>query len=175
MLQLRCTLKVQKQLGLSPNDLSEVKEPDSLLGNWYSNIFMVDRRKTLIFMSEHTLLSFVIYGVRKDNSKKISEILLRGIDQLLLMEGFDISEINRVFSGYESVQFTKTNSRSVLGNMNELVELYKHFILYDGGFGHCDLANIIQRINRTPQRNLGWSNSIEVIKQLLRVNSQAIT
>jgi hypothetical protein len=58
MLQLRCTLKVQKQLGLSPHDLSEVKEPDSLLGNWYSNIFMVDRRKTLIFMNERTLLSF---------------------------------------------------------------------------------------------------------------------
>ena len=175
MLQLRCTLKVQKQLGLSPNDLSEVKGPDSLLGNWYSNLFMVDRRKTLIFMNERTLLSFVIYGVRKDNSKKISEILLRGIDQLLSMERFDISEINSVFLGYDSVQITKTNSRRVLGNMNDLVELYKHSILYNGGLKHCDLASIIHRINRTPQRNLGWSNSIEVVKQLLRENAQVIT
>ena len=67
MLQLRCTAKVIKLLGLKPGDLSEIKISESLLGNWYVNLFVVDRRKTLLFMNEPTLLSFVIYGVRKNN------------------------------------------------------------------------------------------------------------
>jgi hypothetical protein len=168
MLQLRCTSKVIKFLGLKPGDLKEAKEPDSLLGDWYVNMFVVDRRKTLLFMNETTLLSFVIYGVRKDTIKKIPDLLLCGIDQLLTFEGLTIAEINKIFTRYESIEFTKTNSRSTLGNMNDLMELYKHSILYEGGLKHCALTDIIRRINRTPQRNLGWAKSIETVKQLLK-------
>ncbi len=53
MLQLRCTGKVQKELGLKPNELSEIKEPDSTLGNWYVNISTIDRRKTFLFVYDH--------------------------------------------------------------------------------------------------------------------------
>ena len=71
MLQLRCTSKVLKLLDLGPKDLAEIRAPDSLFGNWYVNLFVVDRRKTLLLMNERTLLSFVIYGVRKDNVKNM--------------------------------------------------------------------------------------------------------
>jgi hypothetical protein len=167
MLQFRCTAKVQKELGIIPSELVEVKPGDSLLGNWYVNLFTVDRRKTFIFVNEKTLLSFIIFGIKKSNVKKTPEIFLRGIDQLLTIEGFDIGKINRVFKGYESYEFTKTASKSIIGNMNDLVELYKHSIIYDGGFKYVDIGELILRINRTPQKNLGWSNSIEMVKELL--------
>jgi hypothetical protein len=172
MLQLRCTAKVIKLLGLKPGDLSEIKISESLLGNWYVNLFVVDRRKTLLFMNEPTLLSFVIYGVRKNNIRNINKILFRGIEQLLTFEGFAISEINRVFSGYETLEFTRTGSRSVLGNMNDLMDLYIHAILYERGLKHCDLTDIIRQINRTPQRNLGWAKSIDVARQLISTSKQ---
>ena len=167
MLQLRCTQKVQKEFGLRPSELAEVKTGGSLLGDWYINIFTVDRRKTFIFMSEKTLLSFIIFGVKKSNIKKMPEIFLNGLGQLLTIEGIELNRINRVFEGYETYEFTNTSSKSLIGNMNDLVGMYKHFILYDGGLKHCDVGSIILQINRTPQRNLGWSNSIEVTKELL--------
>jgi hypothetical protein len=83
------------------------------------------------------------------------------------MEGIETNKINKVFEGYDSYEFTKTNSKSVLGNMNDLVDLYKHSILYDGGLKYVDLGELIKQINRTPQRNLGWSNSIRIVKELL--------
>ena len=175
MLQLRCTAKVQKELGIKPGELAEVKAGDSLLGNWYVNIFTVDRRKTFIFVNEKTLLSFIIFGVKKSNVKKTPEILLRGIDQLLAIEGFDTGKINSVFKGYESYEFTKTASKRILGNMNDLVGLYRHSILYDGGFKYVDIGELILRINRTPQRNLGWSSSIETVKELLNGVSDKAT
>jgi hypothetical protein len=167
MLQLRITGKVQKELRVEPGELVDAKPGNSLLGNWYINLFSLDRRKTFIFVNEKTLLSFVIFGVKKSNVKKTPEIFLRGLDQLLTIEGFDINQINKVFEGYESYEFTKTTSRSVLGNMNDLVDLYKHSVSYDGGFKYCDIGKLILKINRTPQRNLGWSNSIESVRELL--------
>jgi len=167
VLQLKCTLKVQKFLRLRPENLNEVKSPDSLLGHWYVNLFFVDRRKTLLFMSERTLLSFIMFGARKDHVKTFPEIFLRGVDQLLSMEGFSIEAINKVFSGYEVIEYTPTSSRKLLGNMNDLMDMYKHSIIYEGGLKNCDLWSVISKINRTPQRNLGWSRPIDVTSELL--------
>jgi hypothetical protein len=72
-----------------------------------------------------------------------------------------------VFKGYDACEFTKTTSRSLLGNMNDLVDLYRHHLLYDGGFNYVNSGEVIMRINRTPQGNLGWSNSSKIVKELL--------
>src|SRR3989344_5431797 len=162
MLQLRCTQKVLREFGLKPDDVSTTRDPDSPLGNWYVNLFMVDRRKTFLFMNERTFLSFIIFGIKKSNVQKMPE-------------GFDVAEIDRVFGGYEAIEFTKTDSRRMLGNMNDLTSLYQHFILSDGGFNYCNLNEIISKINRTPQRNLGWSLSIEVVRDLLQCSSKFAT
>ena len=50
MLQFRLTKKVQTEMGIKPSELAEIKKPDLFLGNWYVNLFYLDRRKTLIFM-----------------------------------------------------------------------------------------------------------------------------
>ena len=52
MLQLRITGKLQKEIGIKPDALSPISEHDTLLGNWYANIFTLDRRKTIIFVNE---------------------------------------------------------------------------------------------------------------------------
>ncbi len=171
MLQLRCTGKVQKELGLKPNELSEIKEPDSTLGNWYVNISTIDRRKTFLFVNERTLLSFILYGVKKSNISHIHETFVKALNQLLLMEGIDYPVLDKINNEYNHLEYTKTNSRSVLGNMNDLMYFYKHFIYSAGGLKHCNLDDIIQRINRTPQKNIGWGYSIDLAKDLLQLKS----
>jgi hypothetical protein len=168
MLQLRCTVKAQRELGIKKNELAEAKQSDTLLGNWYVNLFTVDRRKTLIFVNEKTLFSFILFGVKKSNIKNIPETFLKGLDQLLTIEGFDIGQVNKVFSGYEQYEFTKTISKGVIGNMNDLVSLYKNSIQYEGGYKNIDVGELILKINRTPQKNLGWSYSIDLVRELIQ-------
>ena len=167
MIQLRCTGKVQKQLGIRPNELSEIKGADSTIGNWYVNISTIDRRKTFLFMNERTLLSFILYGVKKSKTPRIHEIFLQALNQLLLLEGFNHKTINHINDEYLDLEFTKTNSRSLLGNMNDLMDHYKHYIYTDRGLQHCDLTAIIQRLNRIPQKNIGWKYSIDLVKEIL--------
>lgn len=167
MIQFRCTNKVQTQLGIKPNELSDIKEPDSTLGNWYVNLTTIDRRKTFLFVNERTLLSFILYGVKKSHTPEIHEIFLKALTQLLTIEKIGLKKINKIHKEYFDLEFTKTDSRKVLGNMNEIMDHYKYYIYSEGGLEYCNLSTIIQKINRTPQRNIDWKYSIDAVKELL--------
>ena len=171
MIQIRCTQKVVRELRLKEEDLCDVKQPTSLLGNWYANLFILDRRKTLIFMSERTLLSFIIFGIKKDNIKDLPIVFHNGLRQLLFLEGLDNNVISNVTKDCREIELTKTTSRSLIGNLNDLVYLYKDSILTGGGLDSCDLDSIIKKINRTPQKNLGWANSAEIAREIISLKS----
>ena len=164
MLQFRCTQKVIKQLGLTTKDLEECTPGDTPLGNWYMNLFMLDRRKTFIFMNERTLFSFIVVGIKKSNADTFPEVFYTGLGQTLITEGFDMDIINKVFAGYREYGYSKTNSKKLLGNMNDLVQLYTYKVMHDGGLKHCNLSQIIIDLNHMPQRNIGWGYSIDMVK-----------
>lgn len=171
MLILKCTKKVQDLLGLKAGDLIDATGHDekSILGAWYVNEFKVQRKKCLIFMNERTLLSFILFGARKANTRKevLPEICLHGLIQLLQFEGFASETIVKVIEDGEDRAYAKTDSRKVLGNMNDLVWMYEHTIWHKGGLENCDLTAVIRKMNRTPQRNLGWSYSIDLAREIL--------
>ena len=173
MLQLKTTAKVRKFLGIKESELLEKSLDSSVLGAWYVNLFPIERRKALIFMNERTLLSFIIYGARKDNSKNLPGVLCRGLHQLLSFANVDQVLIERTLSEYETYCYSKTDSKRVLGNMNEITFLYKHHIQYEGGLQNCDLTDITFKVNQTPQRNIGWDFSLDLAISLVE-NETAI-
>ena len=166
MLQLRCTKKILDQFNISRDTLSDPEPTEATLGNWYVNIATIDRRKTLVFMSERTLLSFLLFGARRRNSKGLGELFLHGLIQLLELEGFTEKQISSVIGRDGIISITKTDNQKALGNMNDLIRIYEHKIWYAHGFKHCDLWQIISSTNRMPQKNIGWSYSIDMAKEL---------
>ncbi|HGS5022853.1 TPA: hypothetical protein ACMDP3_003471, partial [Vibrio cholerae] len=113
MYQLRCTKKVQDAFGLKPSDLAEAQDENLVIGNWYVNLFTVERRKCLVFMEEQTLMSFVLIGLRKEHIKDIGVIFKKGVLQLLELEGFPDDIIAAFERAPEKVLFTKTESRKL--------------------------------------------------------------
>lgn len=162
---LKCTKKVRDFCGIQSEEVL-ASEP-TLLGDWYVNMFTVDRKKTLIFMNEQTLLSFICFGLKKSNCSDLGLILRRGIEQLLTMEAISVSQIDMLLKEYISLGYANTDSRSALGNMNDLTYLYKHAILDNGGFESCNLNEIIRQMNRMPQRKLGWKDSVSSLQEKL--------
>ena len=59
--------------------------------------------------------------------------------QALALEGIPDKCIESAVENYAEYQFTKTNSPKILGTINDLVDLYTHFILSEGGIKECDL------------------------------------
>ena len=167
MIQLRLTEKVRKEFSIQQSLLSEPKEYQSGLGAWTLNIFKVRNQKAVIFVNDNTLYSFIIFGLRKDNTADLSKIFLNGLFQLLDTDGFTKNEINFLTQGYEQIEFTKTTSKSVLGNVNDLVWIYKSSVLSCGGFKNADIGRIIHSLNRIPQKNIGWVYSIEKVRSII--------
>lgn len=162
MLYLQCTAAVQKAIGLRKENLAEAGATDAPLGNWYVNRFVADRRSMFIFMSEPTLLSFVLFqGVKPVTAHSLPTMLLAGLRQLLEMRGLPESAIDRALVHYETGIYAKTDSKSALGSLNDLVQCYGHSIESQGGLASCDLTAIIMGINRMPQRKLAWRDAWE--------------
>ena len=167
MLQLRCTQKARSILGVSDASLCEIELGKPSLGGWYVNVFPVERRKALIFVSERTLLSFVIYGARKGNTREPLQLFRHGLENVLRLLAVPGELVVKALSEYEELEFTKTVSKRVLGNVNDLVFHYDHGIWHDGGLRHCNLSVIHSHVNQMPQRNLGWKHSRDAtIEQL---------
>ena len=167
MLQLHCTRKVREQFGIPAGRLEQSKTSDAALGNWCVNLVTIDRRKTLIFMSERTLLSFVLFGVKKSTRAALAELFVNGVVQLLELEGFTAAEIYRAIGVGGELQYSKATNRKALGNLNDLQQLYTLSILEEGGISHCNLWEIMRRMNRMPQRNIGWAFSIELARDAI--------
>lgn len=167
MIQIRLTKKLQKEAGLVKGDLSEIEDGSSLLGNWFANMFYVDRKKVIIFMNEKSLFSFFKFGVNRKQIREMEDLFFQGLDHALNLEGFKKCEINRVFNNDTKIEYTSTNSRRVLGNLTDLVFFCKNYIFTDG-VENCDFDEVTNKMNRIPQRNLDWGYSIDIMKQMVR-------
>ena len=148
--------------------MAEPQSADAALGNWYVNLVKIDRRNSLIFMSERTLMSFLVFGVRKSNSTQLAEIFFRGVVQLLELEGFTETEIETALGSDWTLTVARTDNRKALGNLNDLARIYEHKVWYEHGFKHCDLWKITSSTNRMPQKNIGWGYSIDLARELVQ-------
>lgn len=170
MLTLKCTKNVQDYLSLMSSELMNHELLDStLLGAWYVNLIEIERKKHFLFVNERTLISFVCGGFKKSKNLK-HDMHNLFISQLLTFFkelDFSLKSLDALMAEYENITFSKTTSRSILGSMNDLAQLYRHYVWFDGGLNSCDMNEIILRVNNTPQANLGHKYSIDTAKAML--------
>ncbi len=167
MIQLRCTQKMLKELGLRKDELAQAKTDNSPLGNWYAHLITLDRRKAIVFVNEKTLANFVIYGVKRSNSDKISKAFVLGVAQVLLMMGVNKEQIAQILQDYTEVEFTKTIARDILGYVNSIAGHYKESVRVRGGLKYCDLDEIIFYGNQIPLPKFNLANAIELTRAIL--------
>ena len=168
MLYLKCTAEIQKVLKLSKASLAEAQPSTAPLGNWYINRFKVGRHNCFVFMSENTYLSFIMYqGKKPVTATTLPNMMLSGIAQLLEMRGYSNAAIDTALTPYHSGLFAKTDSRSVLGVLNDLVFCYRAMIEVGGGLQSCNLTDIILKINTMPQRTLQWAHAWDAVQAKL--------
>lgn len=174
MLYLKCTGEAQKAIGLRKSDLLEAQAVVAPLGNWYVHRFLIGRIRFFLFMSEATLLSFVLYqGQKPVTVQTLPNMLMAGLSQLLAMRGYEPARIDRALEPYQTGLFSKTDSRKLLGCMNDLVWRYTVTVEDQGGLNSCDLTDTIMKMNDMPQRTLEWRTSWDLVNAVLSVDRAA--
>jgi hypothetical protein len=168
VIHLQCTLPVLQHLACNPKDMIQAGRTDALLGNWTVTDFVVDRRHAFIFMSDKTLLSFLLLeGKLRFELENIQLLLRSGLSKVLSFLEVPESRIEAVVHDLDVVSITKTKDRSTMGNLRALVDAYQHLIDLRGGLKSCDLTEVILNVNARPQRRLDWATSTEITLELL--------
>lgn len=154
MIVLRCTHKLLKELRLPKDELGDPGE--GFLGSWFAHLFRLDRRKCVIFTNDRTLYSFIRYGLKRDDFDGLDEIFSTALAETLLLDGIPPETVRKIYVESHPAAFATTNSRSVLGSMNDLVRLSTHMVPVKSRVTDEDIAAVNHQLNRTPMRNLKY-------------------
>jgi hypothetical protein len=159
MLVLRCTAKLLKELGCEPADTDDVAKAH-VLNVWFANLLRLDRRKCVLFTNEKTLFSFLVPGLKREQLRSIGEVFAENLSERLAAEG--LGKYEKKLVGDRSITaIAKTNSKSVLGSMNDLALQIEYHIKGCGGLETMDLKRLNREINRVPMGALGYRYAIE--------------
>lgn len=139
------TQKLQKELGLSSVDLIADKESSEPFIEWYANIFILNRKKYVIFVESQTLFSFTLTGVnRQDLKTNLPELFKKALSQALYDEDASAQVISKVVAdSCNEIKYAKTANRRILGAMNEFIKQYKFELSY-----RAKPTNVCDRVNR---------------------------
>lgn len=156
-------------MGLKEAGLYDGEVPGSSLDTWYANLLRISRRKCVLFTHAESLFSFLTFDANRARLKDMDVVFREGLEEAMRNEGFDAPVISQLLSRYEDVRYAKTDSRKVLGSMNDLASKYKHYFLIRGGTENCDLPAAILKMNRVPFSPLGGRYAIEKFSGLLGI------
>jgi len=160
---IRCTQKLIKELRIKPLEPEEV----SKVGSWHANLLRIDRRKCVLFTHDMTLFSVFVAGLKRDDFDHIDQVFGQAMFKTMLLFDFEQAEIERMLDWSQHNTFAKTNSRSVLGSMNDMAFHIEYHIHAEGGLAHADFADLHRRINRIPFKAVGYKYPVDGLKALL--------
>jgi len=160
-----CTGKVQKKIKgihhISPN------KENIGIGNWYIGLINLERKSHLLFTNSLTLFSFVVYAGTKKEIKNIEVIFKTKLEEQLIREyGIIPPLIDKAIPEKSDVIFTKTNSRSILGSMNDFKVNIKSYSL-ENGISKSSIQIINHTLNQMPMGAINYNQPKIFMKETL--------
>jgi hypothetical protein len=140
---LRCTAKMLSLLGAGPRHLVSTEPSDE---DWYANLLWLDARKCLLLAHAGTLFSVFVPDIRKADLIPIGPSVMRFIHKELKAESFPLDRLGALDSG--SIALAKTESRTVLGYMNDMARFCEYAVGDAGGLARCDAEGLNRELRR---------------------------
>jgi hypothetical protein len=140
---LRCTAKTLKLLGARPGDLVTVEHTDQ---DWYANLLWLDGRKCLLLTHTGTLFSAFVPDIHKADLVPIGPSVVAFIHKELVAESLPLDRFGVLDS--RSIELANTESRTVLGYMNEMRRFCDYAVAEYGGLAQCDARELNRELRR---------------------------
>ncbi len=164
MFVLHCTKKAQDRMKVKPADA--LPEPTTRLENWYCNEFTASRRKYLIFVNERTLLPIVISVKGLKTSGDILEVFKQRLFKTFLLLNLPDKKFMPELLEMDEVVFAKTQSRSVIGSMNDIIAQAK----FSSDYHDMDVDSpaMFKCLSQIPLKANGYNRSTGLVAELLQ-------
>ena len=158
---LRCTKKLLKELKQESTDEPKL---DGLLGGWHANLLTIERRKCVIAINDSTLYTLFIPLLEKPDFQTFHFVFGQHLFKNIMYEGFNQNQIEAVLEENHEIKYAKTNSRSVLGTMNEQIYQLESSIQRYGGLANTDIYQLNHDLNRIIYSATKYVKPIEMLR-----------
>ena len=108
---IRCTQKLQKEMGLKKSDLSESEPTFSFFGSWHANLLHIDRKKCVLFVNDKTLFNFIVPDINRALIKELSRLFINHFSCVVAAEGLSEKVQKAIKSEYQDLAYAGTNSK----------------------------------------------------------------
>lgn len=155
----RLTQKLAAKLHENPSGAAAPSDNPYL--DWHASLFRANRSQYIILMNSASLYSVVMQGSGITDARTFLDHAVTSMRYTMAEDGITNFEL-AIVPHLDSVTFSKTSSRSILGSLNELVYHAKYH-LTEEGLSPCDTSC---RLNEIPMGNLGYQNPKEAFLEL---------
>jgi len=118
---IRCTAKLLKEMGIAKADLVDKTSSESALNEWYAHLFFLARRKCILFAHAKTYYGFVAYGLKREDIRNLDEVFRKNLGYRLYEDGFSPEAIKKAIAAVDTIAYSRTIDRQVLGVMNHMI------------------------------------------------------
>jgi hypothetical protein len=166
VLTVRCTRKLLRHLHADGHDGGP--GATTRLGDWYGNLLFTRYMRLVICMSERSLLP--VFVEAKDSSSFVLKFRA-AVRSVLERVGVSPDSIDSELREMSTIAIGITQSRSVLGSLNELSFLARYSVRLQS---RADLTALADEIAHTPCSALKYENPKSMTLALLRERSNDV-
>jgi len=160
-----CTKKVLDKVKKHHPVLSEKTEVGFY--NWYVDLLNLERKNYFLFTHSQTLFSFFLYAGTKAELQNLQSLFEQHLQEMVIREiGTNELFLKEVISSNADYQFMKTNSRQVLGSMNDFKFQIKVMVDHHGPLMHTQ-SKINHLINTIPMGALKYQYPVNAMKEAI--------
>ncbi|WP_256720042.1 DUF6933 domain-containing protein [Paenibacillus amylolyticus] len=123
MIIFKPTQLTLKDLNVKPET---IKETDAFF-SWHVNFFTLYGRKHYVFMNDFSRLSLTVNGIRTNQASKLAGIFKENLEAYFAVEEIPDNLANYYLDKCNEKTITKTDSRSVISTMNEIMLVIRSF------------------------------------------------
>ena len=167
MLQIQCTQKVFKSFGIVPDEIPKNLN-QTLLDVWSVNLITLWENYFLFFINNPTLYVVPIHVHGSISEINIGTLFNENLGYFLKADGENDSIVQGKIAELEPVIYTKTTGRGTLGTMNNLKQIMDVYMGREiEKSSSVNMLEIQQKLNRIPQRPIGWKYAVEAMREQL--------
>ncbi|HBU81638.1 MAG TPA: hypothetical protein DEF35_08375 [Paenibacillus sp.] len=162
MIIFKATKDTLKDLNVKPEI---IEQPADAFFSWHVNFFKLYGKKHYVFMNDFSRLSLTVTGIRTNQANKLKEVFVNHLQDYFAVEQIPEALANSYIKECSEEVITKTDSRSVIGTMNEMMLIlntiqHENDDLRDEAIRH-------QWTNRIIYKPIDYKDPIEVfVKEL---------
>lgn len=119
ILQIQCTKKLADELKIKTSK-EQIVDNESLY-SWHAHLFYYNRKKYCIVMNNSTRYNFIIGSLRKKDFSQFSSLVIEGIRENLLAEGFAENVVETYLKKCDDVNYAPTSERPIISQINEMI------------------------------------------------------